>query len=258
MAKTLTEDRVEVQIPFSGFYETHHDMKISEAVESAFNYDPESGEEKDLPDCFWDADINWSAIQNDYCRHYVEAFGEAFELDLEFVEMSSPREYNFTTDRIFATIPRSQMDNIKDKVLGSEDGRKYVSDRFTSGPGFSSFYSNDLNDEEWQGELDYNQLGAILQFYVEQEITEDNWYEFEYELMGDGELYGWDSVIDAQNAVEKEINNNKIKGAIKDIQKAIDWIDEEYKGDHNMPSFAFEGKQELKEAIKKLEDFNVS
>lgn len=248
--------RVEVQIPFSGFYETHHDMKITEAVESAFNYDPESGEEKDLPNEFWDADINWSAIQNDYCRHYVEAFGEHFGLDLEFVEMTSPREYNFTTDRIFATIPEEQMNKIKDKVLGSEDGRKYVSDRFTSGPGFSSFYSNDLTDEEWQGELDYNQLGAILQFYVEKEITEDNWYEFEYELMGDGELYGWESVENAQNEVEKAIERGKIKTAIDSISKAVDWMRDEYKGEHNMPTFAYESVQELQHAVKVLEDFN--
>lgn len=246
--------RVEVQIPFAGFYETYHDMKVDEAVESGFNWDPETSEDKELPDAFWDADINWSAIHNEYCKQYVAAFAEAFELDLEFVEMTSPREYNFTTDRIFATIPEEQMNKIKDKVLGSEEGRKYVSDRFTSRDGFSSFYSNDLDDEEWKGELDYNQLGVILQFYVEQDISEENWYEFECGLVEDFELYGWDSVIDAQAAVEKAIREAEIKDAANDIKGAMDELDNFYLGEHNMPTYAFEAFQFLKSALVKLGD----
>lgn len=248
--------RVETSIPFSGFYETHHDMKISEAVESAFNYNHETDEDCELPNEFWDADIDWGRIQQDYCREYVAAFAEHFNLDLQFVEMTSPREYNFTTDRIFVSIPEEQMNKIKDKVLGSEEGRKYVSEKFTSGPGFSSFYSNDLTDEEWTGELDYNQNGAILEFYVQQEIDEENWYEFEYELTGDLELYGWESVEAAQNEVDKAIKAGKIKAAIDSISKAVDWMRDEYKGDHNMPSFAYESVQELQHAVKILEDYN--
>lgn len=251
-----TIKRVEVAIPFSGFYETHHNDKIDDAVESGFNYNHDTDEDQELPEAFWDANINWDRIRQDYCREYVAAFAEWFGLDLEFVVMQSPREYNFTTDRIFVNIAEDQMNKIKDKVLASEEGRKFVSDKFTSGPGFSSFYSNDLTDEEWQGDLDYNQLGAILEYHVMQEIDEDNWYSFEYELVGDLELYGWESVADAQAEVDKAINKAKIKEAINDINGAMDELDNFYLGVHNMPLHCEEAFKSMQEAVKKLEDYN--
>lgn len=251
-------DRVEIQIPFMGFYESWHDEKCSEAVESGFNYNHEADEDQELPDVFWDADINWSAIHQEYAKNYAEAFGEELELDVKFVEMTSPREYNFSTDRIFVSVPKEQMDAIKDKVFADEEARKFVSDSFTSRDGFSSFYSNDLTDEEWQEPLDYNQYGVILDAYVELQHREDpnnvrEWNDREYELVEDMELYGWKSVADAQNAVDEAIKKGVITKAVKDIEKAIEWIDNEYMGEHNMPSFAYEAVQDLKQAVKKLE-----
>lgn len=205
------KDLVEIQIPFSGFYESWHDEKCSEAVESAFNYNHETDEDQELPEAFWDADINWSAIFRDYAKAYSEVFGEELGLDVEFIEMSSPREYNFTTDRLFVKVPREQIDAIKDKVFADKEASEYVSERFTSRDGFWSHYSNDLTDEEWTAEtLDECQYGVILEAYVDMQHRDDpnnvrEWSEREWELVEDFELYGWDSVIDAQNAVDEQI-----------------------------------------------------
>lgn len=263
MNKAKEEGMVDVQIPFMGFYESWHDEKCSEAVESGFNYDNETGEEKDLPDCFWDADINWSAVHNEYARKYAEAFMDEFEFTGKFAEMTSPAYYNFSTDRIFITIPKEQIDAIKDKVFADEEAREYVSERFTSRDGFWSHYSNDLNDTDWTEEpLDECQYGVILDAYIEMQHREDpnnlaEWNDREYALVEDFELYGWESVADAQAAVDKAIEEAKIKDAIKDIQKAIGWLDEGYGGDINMPDFAHESTVDMKSAIKRLESFNV-
>lgn len=202
-----TKDLVEIEIPFSGFYETHHDMKCDDAVEGFFTYNHETNEEQELPEVFWDADINWSAIRNEYCEEYVKAFASEYDLTLSFLEMTSPREYNFTTDRIFVNIPREQINAIKDKVFADDAGRKYVSDRFTSYDGFSSFYSNDLTDEEWTREtLDECQYGVILQYWVQSQLEDfDSWYEKESELTDDFEMSNWDSVDEAVSVVEKTI-----------------------------------------------------
>lgn len=212
--------RVDIQIPFSGFYESWHDEKTSEAVESAFNYNHETDEDQEVPDAFYNADINWGAIQNEYAKHYAEAFGEELGLDVKYEEMTSPREYNFTTDRIFVSVPKEQIDAIKDKVFADKEGRKAVEERFTSRDGFWSHFSNDLNDEEWTKDvLAECQYGAILDAYVDMQHRDDpnnikEWNDREYELVEDFELYNWDSVIEAQNVAEKQIEEEKKNGTV--------------------------------------------
>lgn len=207
-------DLVEIEIPFSGFYETLHDMRCDDAVEGFFTYNNETGEEQDLPEAFWDADINWAAIRNEYCEEYVKAFADEFDLTLTFLEMTSPREYNFTSDRIFVNIPREQMDVIKDKVFADDAGRKYIQDTYTSYSGFWSHYSNDLTDEEWTREtLDECQYGTILKYYVEsiEGDGEENWYEREATLTENFEMSNWSSVDQAVSEVEKTIKELKEK-----------------------------------------------
>lgn len=82
--------KVEIELPFSGFYESIHDMNIDKAIESGFNYDYETGEEKELTkeiyNAIYDADVNLEGIREEYAKHYVEAFGEKFELTDVFVD----------------------------------------------------------------------------------------------------------------------------------------------------------------------------
>lgn len=248
---------VDIQIPFMGFYESWHDEKCSDAVESAFNYDQETGSDKELPDCFWDANINWSAIHNDYAKEYAKAFMEEFGFTGEFAELSSPRYYNYSTDRIFITVPKKQIDAIKAKVFADEKARAFVSEQFTSRDGFSSHYSNDLKDEDWTKEpLDECQYGVILEAYIELQEREENfadWGEREWALVEDFELSSWDSVIDAQAEVEKAIKEAEIKDAINDINGAMDELDNFYLGVHNMPLHCEMAFKYMKQAVKKLE-----
>lgn len=201
--------KVEIEVPFWGFYESIHDSFIDDGIESAFNYDYENGEDIDLPENFWDdvmsADVNWSKMRSDYAKAYTEAFGEKFGLDLEYIEMTSPREYNFTSDRIFAKVPIEQINKIRKEVESHKDYPEYIRERFTSRDGFWSHYENDYKHEEWTREvLDECQYEVILDFWLENisEEADEDWQGF---LMDDFRSNGGIDEITAEavQAIEK-------------------------------------------------------
>lgn len=171
-------------IPWSGMYNTLHDDAIDSALNDVFS-DHDTG-------CQVNADLvgrafekmNWRAVHVAYAEEYCKNFAHEFKLDLGFESMTSPREYNFTSDicygllgtadllRVFATVDTP---NLRAKVRANH----------TSRDGFISFYDNDLDN--WGNVLswDHNQIGTLLQAFVEQESTNDwDGYE-EYNLMSD-------------------------------------------------------------------------
>lgn len=243
--------KVEIELPFSGFYESIHDDNITRMLESGFNYNHETGEDQEVPEAVWEADVDYGAIHNEYCREFVKMFGEEFNLDLEFIEMTSPREYNFSTDSIFCKVPKEQIDKIRKEVEQHEDWAEYIKERFTSRSGFWSFYSNDSTNEEWTKDvLDECQYRVVLEFWLEKNESDD----WELYLMDDHlSSYELDSIGDAYKVIEEQIKENKVKEAVESISKAVDWMRDEYGGEHNMPTFAYESVQELQHAIKQLE-----
>lgn len=210
-------DLVGIQIPFSGFYNSIHDSAIDDAMESCFNYDYATGTDKEIPpevsDAMWSADVDWSAIRNEYCQNYTKAFGQRFGLTLTFDEMTSPREYNFSTDRIFCLVPRKQIDKIRKAVEAHEDYPKTIDYRFTSRSGFWSNYSNDYKNEEWTREtLDECQYEVIIQFWldnIELKDSVEGWNMEEWYITNDFEMCNWGTVIDAQKAIEATSKHRK-------------------------------------------------
>ncbi len=123
-------------VPFSGFYESIH----SEAID-----------------------------REDYARAYVNELSSG----LEFDRLDSPREYNFTTDRIFAKMPliaaRYMLDNVNVTIF-----TKLCKDTFTSYDGFISHYSPDWT--EWDKDItkwDHNQLGVLLTAFINDDSVEE-------------------------------------------------------------------------------------
>lgn len=184
-------------IPFSGFYASMHSDNIDRAINSYFDKEG-TGEEGLEPENFYFSFNHYDDIHEAYAKKYVECFADWFEgetgveLPLTFETMKSPREYNFTTDRIFCDIPLSAIRKIRayvpDDVL-----RKRVSDRFTSRDGFLSFYSKDLDD--WQetplSGWDHNQIGTLIEAAL---------------IVGsDSEEYGWEYSI-----MESALYNGRI------------------------------------------------
>lgn len=178
-------------IPFSGFYESLHDSAMDDALDQMFS-DRATGCEVNR-DLAWRASdlCRWNQVQGAYTSRYAEEFARAFSIpSLQFESLTSPREYNFSTDRIFCTISEDDARHI----LGAVDYPAFaalVRETFTSRDGFISYYSPDLT--EWGSIVnwDHNQVGTLLQAYADQvQGSEfDSWAE--YSLMEDCRCNGW-------------------------------------------------------------------
>ena len=164
-------------IPFSGFYESLHSSAIDDSINQEFTYD-DGMVNNDLAYRAWD-NADFGAIRNEYAKEYAKSFGYELGIkSLSFESLKSPREYNFTTDRIFCEIDYSELYGIV-KTFDLAEFSAFVRERFTSRDGFISYYSANLADwgkiESW----DHNQCGTALEFYANQENGSefDGWAE---------------------------------------------------------------------------------
>lgn len=202
--------KIEIEVPFSGFYESYHDQFIEDAIENAFNYDYDTGEEIELGDKYdkarWDADIDWKTIQEGYSKGFAEEFGQRFDLDLEFVDMTSPQFYNFSTDRIFANVPVDQINKIRKEVEAHPEYPGYIKERYTDRDGFWSNFPSDYKDEGWtREELQPVQYRTILEFYLSYIEIDEDWEVYLMEdFRGNGHL---DNLVDdAVELIRKEMD----------------------------------------------------
>lgn len=223
-------DLVEIQIPFDGFYNTIHDSAIDDALENCFNWNHEKQEEVEITDATRDAifmaDVDWNAIRLEYCERYVDAFGDRFGLTLTLEEVTSPREYNFATDRIFAKIPREQINKIRKEVEEHKDWPQYIKDNFTDCSGFWSFYDNDCKHEDWTREdLDECQYGVIIKFWLDNIFPDmgiEGWHMEQYYLTEDFEMCNWESIEAARLVIEEYITDSKSYAHCAGCDKVID------------------------------------
>lgn len=151
-------------LPFSGFYGSLHSEAIDHQEEQMFSFD--NGEvHQSLYERFYQH-MDYTSLYERYAESYVEAISELTELELEFDGLSYPREYNFTTDRIFASISRKSLAKVVRAVRG-ERLKKMAEEMFTSRSGFISFYSPDISEwgrvEDW----DHNQILCALEAYFQ-------------------------------------------------------------------------------------------
>lgn len=201
--------KIEIELPFWGFYESAHDQNLEDAIQNGFNYDYDTGEEIELGDDYddarWNADINWAEIQKGYAKAYTEEFGDRFDLDLEFVDMTSPMFYNFETDRVFANVPIDQINKIRKEVEDHAKWSQYIKYRYTDRDGFWSNFPSDYRDEVWTAEeLQPVQYCTILEFWLEHVEQDEEWQAFLMDdFRGNG---GMDELVnDAVEAIQKEM-----------------------------------------------------
>lgn len=164
---------MESSIPFQGFYNSLLDFEIDGCIERETEYYvEESGAGSEVvSDLIW-RHCNFSQVHQEIARDYAEAFfnwvAEEFDVTVKYTfdVMTSPKEYNFTTDRIFVKLPLEDLIKVFKRV-GAAQFRKTAKERFTSCDGFRSFYSP--NPNTW-GNLrgwDYNQVGTVFQALVD-------------------------------------------------------------------------------------------
>lgn len=169
-------DKILTIIPFHGFYETSHSAALDDAVESFFQYDDHGN--SNIPDDVY-ITTNYHKWFIEYSKAYVVAFNDFFkdetgiELGLEFESLNSPKEYNFTTDRIYCYTNKAALNALYDKVT-TENLAARVKERFTSRDGFISFYPNDLS--KWPTivfDYDPNQIETLIEAVCVQEMGAD-------------------------------------------------------------------------------------
>ncbi len=169
-------------IPFSGFYESRHSESLEWALEMLFSDDNGDAIPGLLEEAFWRVD--WAKVHLAYAQMYCDQFTEAAQIKVVFESLQSPREYNFTTDRIFVHIDLAEVERLLTSV--DRDIMKDLAEqRFTSRSGFVSFYDPDYTTwgpvEDW----DHNQVGTLVEAFALMYIDD------EFALVEDANCNGW-------------------------------------------------------------------
>ena len=217
-------------VPFAGFYESWHSHNIDRAENSIVQDD--SG---DPMFCLFEhAEIRYGEVRLAYVQSYVDSFGAEFDVALEFESTSSPREYNFETDRVFAHISTKDLARLYKETRRSGALDRYASERFTSRSGFSSFYSPDWKTWGPLRNWDHNQIGTILDAYVCSDgDTFREWEMYESMESADGngcvENWIWDS-MDKKDARRMD----KVISYLRERRKRL-WRTTEQQRTANLP-----------------------
>lgn len=124
---------LQVSLNFGGFYGSIHDSNVDGMLESYFDYED-----------FNSDTVNYRLIYIEYLKKYIEFLNSLMDTELKFMELVSPREYNFHTDIIEVLIHRSDIlrvfDYIKENDLKS-DVLERIKDATTSRPGYIPFFN---------------------------------------------------------------------------------------------------------------------
>lgn len=161
-----TPDNLEI---FPGFYES---LLYNSDTEYSANCGREEGEpEREIKD--------WAGFTNDVCKGITDVLRpilerEPFCTDVEYDGMTSPRYYNYSTDKLDIKM-QLDLDALKEWVLSDEERRdgfdKYLREKYTSYDGFMSFVENDIDDYFEKSYEEYPDV--LVDYYVLCEIFDN-------------------------------------------------------------------------------------
>ena len=163
---------------FGGFYGSTHSLNIDKMIEMYEEPNEETNETSEFD--------NYSELINDYTKCYVSFINELVGIELSFLELISPREYNFSTDKI--EVECSKVDILKiiqyiKKNQLNEDFDEHANKATTSIGGYIPFYS-------LQDVFKSENRGILLQLLLDTIISEsgdefESYYDIQnmYELI---------------------------------------------------------------------------
>ena len=149
-----------IRLPFSGFYQSHLNEELRILSEDEI-----------------EENINWIETHYQCAKAYTELFLEHYDLEGEFVEMISPKAYNFETDAVYADITNSSLALIKARALEDRsDFIAWIIDNCTSRDGYMSYVSNNLTDwpDDWEPK---HYLAALTFLDVDEELITQRLFE---------------------------------------------------------------------------------
>ena len=135
-----------------------------------------------------DLDFNYKDYEKDVRDAWVESFRRRvpdFVLSLENVEMTSPKYYNYSTDKLWADIELSEdwMDKVRVFMDENKDWlRERIKDDWTSYDGFHSYMSNNFDDLSHDEDEDY--WGAKSWYYHLFSGNSDRWEAYISTIIG--------------------------------------------------------------------------
>lgn len=181
-------------IPFSGFYESIHSHELDNVLEQMVSDSSGCRPASDrVSEELW-SHAPYPMIE--YTRAFVESFNmllnaeAGLNIKLEWESVKSPRQYNFGTDRVFATVSFSDVQAMFAKVDRAILD-KVCHDRFTSYDGFISHYSNDWRTWGSMTEWDWNQVGTIVEALIVQFLDEQWEWNITEDWNSNGDLDNW-------------------------------------------------------------------
>lgn len=154
-------------------YDTHY--------EDVQNYVPDM-------DMYEEIDIMYTVYLGDYNVDYVDGVRELLGLnELHLVEMSSPKEYNFTTDKLIAQIHKDELWKLYESVKDTEFYKNEVHDVATPRDGYMPWYDEEdfffESKEDWSDGYDHPAiLGIILKAALHEKLDLDDFDSVETEL----------------------------------------------------------------------------
>ena len=177
-------NKLESTIPFDGFYNSFISADIEHQIGQQIEwntdvYDLNVNEEKILWESYLSVNRSYfyNQIAKDYTNFYIDDLNaklnyaypdHRFTLNAKFSFLTSPREYNFETDRIFIDIEKDHaIDFIKYIIKHyKKELEEKIKQRFTSRSGYWSYYKNTL--DSWTqdySEWDCNMIGTCFELF---------------------------------------------------------------------------------------------
>lgn len=136
-----TPNTINIELPFSGFYESLHSSEIDDVIEMEID-EGYIDENK-----YNETDIDYTKIKNAMAELYVKTYNELFldqykiNLNLQFSEIKSPRFYNFETDKLIASIETSVFENVIKNHLDKDKFIEVLNDKYSVRSGWTPFNS---------------------------------------------------------------------------------------------------------------------
>jgi hypothetical protein len=138
---------IEYEVPFHGFYESedyYHEVED-------------------------DDEVDWKATHLNTAKQHTRYLALELGVPMEFVEVKSPKFYNFETDKIVVQTPIEALIPIRERLLVDEDFAAFVKEVCASRSGFISFVSNNL--DEW-GEWDYREYTVAFMYLANEGVLD--------------------------------------------------------------------------------------
>ena len=163
-------EHIKTSINFGGFYNSIHDSNIEWACESFYS--------DDNGVCDWDNildNVDFKKLHSVYIDLYCDLFSEwlkeNYGVDIKFknISLSSPREYNFETDKILCDIDSVENESLIKALQSDSKFLDWLKERTQSKSGFISFYSY---DDAMNNKNDVYSVYALEYLSREYEISE--------------------------------------------------------------------------------------